>query len=117
MHFDGRKKKNIVSSTRSTGNGLGFSTFNGVLGSRSSSPDFSRSFARQEINNYFSDDSALNMVGSPKFMLLSNMGSVQGEPEPSMSQIPRVNPGTGNINPSVLSTKDLEPRHRNPDYT
>lgn len=111
MDFDRQKRKNTVSSTRSTGNGLGFSTFNGVLGSRSSSPDFSRSFARREINNYFSDGSSSSMGDSMRFMLLSNIGSVQDEQGPRVNPVPRVNPGANNGDSSVLSTRDLDPSH------
>lgn len=111
MHFNGRKKKNTVSSTKSADNGLGFSTFNDILGSRSSSPEISRSFARNEINRYFSDDGNSSMGDSTQFMLLTDMGSVQGEPEPPISPIPRVHPGANNVNPPILSTRDLDTPH------
>ena len=110
MDFAKRKNRNIVSSTKSTDNGLGVSTFNGMLGSRSSSP-FSRSFARQEINGYFSDSSSSSMGDSMRFMLLSNIGSVQDGQGPQVNQVPRVNPGANNVDSSILSTRDLDPPH------
>lgn len=113
MHFNGRKKKNIVSSTRSADNGLGFSTFNDILGSRSSSPEISQSFARNEINRYFSDDVNSNMGDSTKFMPLTDMGSVSGEPEPPIDEVERMSLGSDDPDSSTLSTRDLEPRHRN----
>ena len=113
MYFGGRKKKNIVSSTRSADNGLGFSTFNDILGSRSSSPEISRSFARNEINRYFSDDGNSSMGDSTQFMLLTDMGSVSGEPEPPIDEVESMSLGSDDPNPSTLATKDLEPRHRN----
>ena len=111
MQFNKQKKRNTVSSTKSTDNGLGFSTFNGMLGSRSSSSSFSRSFARQEINGYFSDGSSSSMGDSMRFMLLSNIGSVQDGQGPQMNQVPRVNPGANNVDSSILSTRDLDPPH------
>lgn len=110
MDFAKRKNRNIVSSTKSTDNGLGVSTFNGMLGSKNSS-SFSRSFARQEINGYFSDGSSSSMGDSMRFMLLSNIGSVQDEQGPQVNQVPRVNPGANNVDSSILSTRDLDPPH------
>ena len=110
MDFAKRKNRNIVSSTKSTDNGLGVSTVNGMLGSKNSS-SFSRSFARQEINGYFSDGSSSSMGDSMRFMLLSNIGSVQDEQGPQVNQVPRVNPGANNVDSSILSTRDLDPPH------
>ena len=111
MQFNKQKKKNIVSSTRSADNGLGSSTFNSILNSKSSSSEVSQSFVRNEINRYFSDGSDSNMGDSTQFLLLTDMGSVQGEPEPPISPIPRVHPGANNVNPPILSTRDLDTPH------
>ena len=131
MDFGKRKSRNIVSSTRSTGNGPGSSTLKDILGSETSSSEFSPLLARRELNKFYENNNSLfigdnnnnldiedstsgsDMGDSTKFLLLTNMGSVQGRPESPVSEVERVDLGSSeDPDPSILSVSDLEPRHR-----
>lgn len=128
MDFVKRRNKDIVSSsrstgdeprssTRSTGDGLGSSTLNDILGSETSSSEFSPLLARREINNYFLYGGNPNIGDSTKFLNLNNKSSVQGEPEPPISEIEKVSLGSEDADPSISSIRDLEPRRRRRDNT
>lgn len=117
MYFDGRKSKNIASSTGSTGNRPGDSTLNDIMAASTPLSEFSTSFVRRELNSYLPDNGDPEIGDSTQFVPLSYMGSVQGQPEPPISDVERIDLRSDNPDPSILSTKDLEPIHKDQDAT
>lgn len=113
MDFAKRKNRDIVSSTNSMGNGPGSSTLNDILNSETSSSDISWPLARRELNNFYGNNSSSDIGDSTQFLLLTDMGSVQGKSESSISEVERIDLGSSeDPDPSILSTRDLEPQHK-----